>query len=108
VRSACSDPRNGITALMCGQRALNCDQGALRERNNQLKMDLLSQQKYICPYCKEKISIKNSHLDHIVPWEYVGDELSGNYQMLCSRCNERKGASPLFELSMLLYNTINQ
>lgn len=48
-----------------------------------IKIDLLKQQKMVCPYCKEKITLKDSHLDHIVPWEYVGDELSDNYQMLC-------------------------
>jgi CRISPR/Cas system Type II protein with McrA/HNH and RuvC-like nuclease domain len=33
------------------------------------------------------------HVDHIVPWELVGDELEDNLQDLCKRCNEEKNAS---------------
>lgn len=70
----------------------------------QTKLELLKNQKHICPYCKTPITIGSSHLDHIVPWDFVGDELDNNYQMLCSRCNERKGTSSLYGLSMILYN----
>ena len=69
------------------------------------RTDLLTLQNYRCPFCKRTIDIRNSHLDHIVPWDFVGDELMDNYQMLCARCNERKGASSFFGLSMLFYNT---
>ena len=73
-----------------------------------VKKDLLRRQNFKCPYCKGVISLENSHLDHIIPWEYVGDELDNNYQMLCAHCNESKGASPLYEFSMMLYNTLNK
>ena len=72
-----------------------------------LKTRLLKEQKGMCPYCGKKIDISNSHLDHIIPWEFVGDELDNNYQMLCSRCNEQKGTSSFFELSMLLRSVDN-
>ncbi|MBR5553923.1 MAG: HNH endonuclease [Clostridia bacterium] len=50
------------------------------------------------------MSSRTSHLDHIIPWDYVGDNLSDNYQMLCEICNTRKGTSTYFEISMLLLN----
>ena len=65
---------------------------------------LTKQQNGQCAICKTKITAKNSHLDHIIPWDYVGDNLDGNYQMLCETCNERKGTATYFELSMLLLN----
>lgn len=57
-----------------------------------------------CAICKTAISAKGSHLDHIVPWDYVGDNLENNYQILCETCNERKGKAAYFEFSMLLLN----
>ena len=60
-----------------------------------------------CAICKTAICAKGAHLDHIVPWDYVGDNLENNYQMLCETCNERKGKAAYFEFSMLLLNKSN-
>lgn len=57
-----------------------------------------------CAICKANITAKSAHLDHIIPWDYVGDQLDNNYQMLCETCNERKGTAAYFEFSMLLLN----
>lgn len=57
-----------------------------------------------CAICKKNITARGAHLDHIVPWDYVGDNLENNYQMLCETCNERKGKAAYFEFSMLLLN----
>ena len=65
---------------------------------------LVNSQGKKCAICKKDISVSNSHLDHIVPWDYVGDCLKENYQMLCETCNTRKGKSTSFELSMMLLN----
>lgn len=70
---------------------------AFRER-------LTEQQNGKCAICKIRISEKSAHLDHVIPWDYVGDNLDGNYQMLCETCNERKGTATYFEFSMLLLN----
>ena len=57
-----------------------------------------------CAICKASITAKSAHLDHVIPWDYVGDQLENNYQMLCETCNERKGTAAYFEFSMLLLN----
>ena len=66
------------------------------------KESILKRQKYRCIICEKEIDLSNSHLDHIIPFAYVGDVLSDNYQMLCETCNTRKGTAAYFELSMLL------
>ncbi|MFR7935942.1 MAG: HNH endonuclease [Clostridium perfringens] len=33
--------------------------------------------------CKREINNKNSHVDHIIPFKMVGDELDENLQLLC-------------------------
>ncbi len=54
------------------------------------KARILSLQDYKCACCNQPLKIEDSHYDHIIPWDYVGDELTDNYQMLCSYCNEHK------------------
>lgn len=66
--------------------------------------ELVKRQSGQCATCRAKITAKDAHLDHIVPWDYVGDNLADNYQMLCATCNHRKGSATYFELSMLLLN----
>ncbi|PFS47135.1 HNH endonuclease [Bacillus cereus] len=68
----------------------------------EVKEQLLKQQEYSCKCCNKKMSIANSHLDHIIPWTYVGDELADNLQMLCTDCNSSKNKS----ISYLLLNCI--
>ena len=65
---------------------------------------LIRKQNNKCTICGKNISLRNSHLDHIIPWDYVGDNVEDNYQMLCETCNTRKGTSTYFEISMLLLN----
>lgn len=66
------------------------------------KLELLEEQCFLCNICKKEISLVNSELDHIIPWDFVGDELEDNLQMLCNTCNERKGRSINFNIKMLL------
>ena len=65
----------------------------------------------ICAICGKPVdmSLKFPHpmsasVDHIIPWDYVGDCLKDNYQMLCETCNTRKGSSTYFEIAMTLLN----
>ena len=66
--------------------------------SNQEKEVLLISQHYKCACCGDTINIKNSHYDHIIPWDFVGDELENNYQMLCTYCNAHKNASTYYML----------
>lgn len=68
------------------------------------KISLLTNQSNKCKICGKDISYCDSELDHIIPWDFVGDELENNLQMLCNTCNARKGRSIEFQLKMLLIN----
>ncbi|MBE6007755.1 MAG: HNH endonuclease [Lachnospiraceae bacterium] len=65
------------------------------------KKELFISQNHRCAICNSEIDI-HAHVDHIVPFLYVGDELTNNYQLLCSNCNLRKNASIDFQIRFLL------
>ena len=48
-------------------------------------------QKGICPWCKQKFSIKQMDGDHVKPWSQGGKTSLKNLQMLCKPCNRTKG-----------------
>ena len=60
-----------------------------------VKLELYKKQNGKCAVCGEALGKDNSkiHVDHIIPWTLVGDELEENYQDLCDTCNECKSAS---------------
>lgn len=66
------------------------------------RTQLVRRQSGQCSICHAKITAGDAHLDHIVPWDYVGDNLENNHQMLCGSCNQRKGTAAYFEFTMLL------
>lgn len=66
-----------------------------------VKSSLLTKQNGKCAICGCAIDI-HSHVDHIVPFKYVGDELEDNYQMLCANCNLKKNDSIDFQIRYLL------
>lgn len=78
--------------------------GRRKNFDDQFRLKLLNEQNYKCNICGKQIDNSSSHLDHIVPWDYVGDCLEDNYQMLCGTCNTRKGASTYYEIAMTLLN----
>ena len=59
-----------------------------------LKKELCRKQNGKCMVCGEDLGGDWSkiHVDHIIPWILVGDELDDNYQALCDTCNECKSA----------------
>ena len=54
------------------------------------KLKIITDQNSKCAICGADISIETMHVDHIIPWDYVGDELHGNLQGLCRECNLHK------------------
>lgn len=54
------------------------------------KSKLWESQHHKCAHCGRELSMKEFHVDHIIPFDYVGDELKDNYQGLCKRCNSEK------------------
>ncbi len=66
-----------------------------------VKISLLNTQNYKCAICGNDIDL-HAHVDHRVPFKYVGDELKDNYQMLCTTCNLKKNASIDFQIRFLL------
>ncbi len=67
----------------------------------EVRSQLMSRQNFKCAFCKEPID-GQSHVDHIIPFTYVGDELEDNLQMLCSHCNQAKNASIDYQIRVLL------
>lgn len=73
----------------------------LRKKNSrngipfEIKKELFKKQKGKCVICNCELGVNWSkiHVDHIVPWDLVGDELDDNFQDLCEKCNEEKNAS---------------
>lgn len=61
-----------------------------------LKRQLLEKQHYRCACCGAPITVSDCY-DHIIPWDFVGDELEDNGQMLCRACNLNKSAKVYFE-----------
>ena len=44
-----------------------------------------------CRYCNEILKVTNMVCDHIHPLSHGGDSVKENLQIICSRCNTRKG-----------------
>ena len=57
-----------------------------------VKIELKNRQNSKCNICGADLgdSLADIHVDHIIPWVLVGDELENNYQDLCKDCNLKK------------------
>ena len=44
-----------------------------------------------CNYCNQKLVVSNMACDHIIPLSLGGNSTPENLQMICRRCNTRKG-----------------
>lgn len=69
--------------------------------DKETKASMLITQKHKCAICDCNIDT-NYHLDHIVPFKYVGDNLENNLQLLCQKCNEAKKDSLDYQIKYLL------
>ena len=75
----------------------------LREIRNML-LDCYGEK---CKYCTNRLEVSNIACDHIIPLSMGGESSPKNLQLICGRCNTRKG--PLTNDDyMLLLNFLNQ
>ncbi len=74
--------------------------------SNELRQKLWIGQGKRCLICGKEILVKDGHVDHVVPWDYVGDELENNYQVLCSDCNLHKSNHVALTVRSLIFNKI--
>ncbi len=70
------------------------------------RQDLWMKQAQKCRICGKTISSDEGHIDHIVPWDYVGDELDNNYQVLCSECNLHKSNHVALAVHTLVFSKL--
>ena len=48
-----------------------------------------------CFYCPEDLTSENTHLEHVIPFDYIVDDNIWNYTLACQKCNCKKlGALP--------------
>lgn len=68
------------------------------------KQELYKKQNGKCMVCGEPLGndLSKIHIDHIIPWILVGDEIPNNYQCLCETCNESKSCHTDFIFKSLL------
>lgn len=69
-----------------------------------VKKRLYDEQNGLCAACGECLGddMSKVHVDHIIPWVLVGDELENNYQDLCETCNECKNSRIDYMLGKML------
>ena len=56
-----------------------------------VKQGLYRNQKGKCMYCGRKLALADMHVDHRTPVARGGSDNDKNLQMLCGKCNTRKG-----------------
>ena len=44
-----------------------------------------------CRYCRDILKVNNMVCDHNIPLSHGGESILSNLQMICARCNTRKG-----------------
>lgn len=57
-----------------------------------------------CAICDTSLPDGHFDVDHKVPWDYVGDELSDNYQPLCRTCNLKKSKNTATAVENIIFS----
>ncbi len=64
---------------------------------------LLARQNGRCVFCSADLTVVPSHLDHIMPLALGGEHSDNNVQLLCARCNTRKGKKHPIEFARIIF-----
>ena len=64
---------------------------SIRTFATNMKREAYERQEGICPHCKGSFEIEEMEADHITPWHLGGKTTADNCQMLCKKCNRKKG-----------------
>lgn len=64
---------------------------SIRAFSESMKRTAYERQGKKCALCGEQFDIKDMEADHIDPWSRGGKTTADNCQMLCRKCNRRKG-----------------
>ena len=72
--------------------------------SKETRQALLLSQHNLCAICNSPITLSSMHVDHVIPWDYVGDELENNYQGLCKNCNLHKSNHIALAVSNVITN----
>lgn len=54
-----------------------------------------------CDYCDKHLEQADKTLEHVIPFEYGGENAFGNVTLACRKCNEKKSTNPAFEFILL-------
>lgn len=64
----------------------------IRTFDRRTQLSAYEKQGHKCAICKKEFEFEQMQGDHIIPWSKGGQTTSDNCQMLCSKCNLKKGA----------------
>jgi len=108
VRNIChlSLPKNDLEWLNNCVKAFMKKKTHRKQFSNALRQELWNKQGRKCRICGKEILVEDGHIDHVVPWDYVGDELDNNYQVLCTDCNLHKSNHVALAVHLLIFNKI--
>ena len=108
VRNIChlSLPEQDYTWLNNCVKAFMVKKAHRKQISNSVRLELWDSQDHKCCICGKEGLSQEGHIDHIVPWDYVGDELINNYQLLCSDCNLHKSNHVALAVHALIFSKI--
>ena len=76
--------------------------------NPEKRKELFERDKYICFYCGEKVTSKNSTLDHFIPQSKGGEHTKENLKPSCLVCNSIKSGKTYEEAAPFLLKSIRE
>lgn len=70
------------------------------DKPNAIRIKLLQDYGGVCFYCKEKLTVKTTTIDHFVPLAKGGAHSYENFRPACDDCNKKKADAILDEITL--------